>query len=842
MPVLYRASLGYLLRHPWQLALALLGICIGVAVIVAVDLANQSSSKAFLLSMDTVTGEATHQIIGGPNGVEEKLYATLRTEAGIRSIAPVVEGFVEVNNTTIQILGVDLFAERQMRSFTFDVKLTPALTDLSTESLFGSILADPGAVLMSQQTADTLGLQAGDTFDVSAAGTSFQASLLGLVGDGDSSALNKLMIVDIAVAQTWLNQFGWLSRIDVRIPDGDNALQSKLHKLLPPGTQLLNAAGRTRSLTEMSAAFMTNLTAMSLLALLVGIFLIYNSVSFAVLQRRGLIGVLRALGVTRQQVVALILTEGAVLGLLGAAMGVMLGIWLGEYLLVLVSRSINDFYFRVSVSEVLISPYSVGKGLIAGLVATLVAAAVPAIEAASYQPKLALTRSVLEQRTGRLLPVIAITGVCISMLSIALLHWSGSNLVAGLAAVFMLIMGFSLCVPLAVRAITSALEPVAARVGGISAQLALSGIGANLSRTGVAIVALAVAVSATIGVSVMVDSFRGSVSAWLDKTLQSDIYVSAPHGALNHGLIEDIVRVPGVAAYSSSRRVWLENEAGRTRIIAVQMAPGSYAGMELSNADPDLVWRAFEEEGAVLVSEPYAYRNAVAGGDTIKLTTRYGERDFPVSATYQSYSVNAGAVFMSRRTYDRFWNDPRIDSIGLYINPGTNIDDLMQQVTDISTGRQQIFIRSNREIADLSLQVFDRTFIITDVLYWLATGVALIGILGAMLALQLERARELAILRALGMTPVQLGGMVTMQTTVIGLLSGLAAVPLGLVMAWVLIEIINRRAFGWQMDILVSHEVLLAAMLFSVGAAFTAGIYPAYRASVSQPALAMREE
>lgn len=842
MPVLYRASLGYLLRHPWQLALALLGICIGVAVIVAVDLANQSSRKAFLLSMDTITGEATHQIIGGPNGVEEKLYVRLRTEAGIRSIAPVVEGFVEVNNTTIRVLGVDLFAERQMRSFTFDVKLAPAVTDLSTESLFSSILAEPGAVLMSHQTADILGLQTGDTFAVSAGGISFQASLLGLLGDGKSSALNQLMIADIAVAQTWLNQFGWLSRIDVRIPAGDSALHSKLQSLLPPGTQLLNAAGRTRSLTEMSAAFMTNLTAMSLLALLVGIFLIYNSVSFAVLQRRGLIGVLRALGVTRQQVFALILTEGAVLGLLGAAMGVMLGIWLGEHLLVLVSRSINDFYFRVNVTEVTVSPFSISMGLIAGLGATLVAAAVPAAEAASYQPKLALTRSVLEHRTGRLLPVIAIAGLSTGMLAVVLLYFSGSNLVAGLAAVFMLILGFSLCVPLAVRAITSVLEPVAARVGGISARLAVSGIGANLSRTGVAIVALAVAVSATIGVSVMVDSFRGSVSAWLDKTLQSDIYVSAPYGALDHGLIEDIVKTPGVAAYSTSRRVWLENEAGRTRIIAVQMAPGSYAGMELLDADPELVWRAFEEEGAVLVSEPYAYRNAVAGGDTIKLITLSGEQDFPVAATYQSYDVNAGAVFMSRRTYDRFWNDPKIDSIGLYVSPGTNVDDLMQQVTDIGAGRQQIFIRSNREIADLSLQVFDRTFIITDVLYWLATGVALIGILGAMLALQLERARELAILRALGMTPVQLGAMVTMQTTVIGLLSGLAAVPLGLVMAWVLIEVINRRAFGWQMDILVSLDVLLAAVLFSVGAAFVAGIYPAYRAAISRPALAMREE
>jgi putative ABC transport system permease protein len=156
---------------------------------------------------------------------------------------------------------------------------------------------------------------------------------------------------------------------------------------------------------------MTNLTAMSLLALLVGIFLIYNSVGFAVLQRRGLIGVLRALGVTRQQVFALILTEGAVLGLVGATLGVMLGSWLGEHLLVLVSRSINDFYFRVSVSDVVISPFSVGKGLLAGLGATLIAAAVPAVEATSYQPRLALARSVLELRTARLLPVITIAGV-----------------------------------------------------------------------------------------------------------------------------------------------------------------------------------------------------------------------------------------------------------------------------------------------------------------------------------------------------------------------------------------------------------------------------------------------
>jgi putative ABC transport system permease protein len=140
------------------------------------------------------------------------------------------------------------------------------------------------------------------------------------------------------------------------------------------------------------------------------------------------------------------------------------------------------------------------------------------------------------------------------------------------------------------------------------------------------------------------------------------------------------------------------------------------------------------------------------------------------------------------------------------------------------------------------MRIFDRTFVITDVLYWLTLGVAFIGILSAMLALQLERARESATLRALGMTPLQVGSMITAQTGVIGLLSGIAAVPLGIIMAWVLIKVINRRAFGWQIDMDVAPGILLVTMAFAIGAAFLAGLYPAWRAGRSEPAIAMREE
>jgi putative ABC transport system permease protein len=531
-----------------------------------------------------------------------------------------------------------------------------------------------------------------------------------------------------------------------------------------------------------------------------------------------------------------------VLGLLGAVSGVLLGIWLGEHLLGLVSRSINDLYFRVTVTDVSVSPLTLGKGLAAGLGATLLSAAIPAIEAASYPPQLALARSVIEHRGRTMVPAIAVAGILLGLAAWLLLKMSGSHLVAGLSAVFMLIMGFALCVPLATRVLSALLAPMAGRLGGTSARLAVSGIGANLSRTGIAIVALAVAVSATIGVSVMVQSFRDSVSTWLDRTLQSDLYVAAPGAPLEAGLIDDLVRVPGIETHSATRRIWLESPEGRIRLFAVQLAPGRYPGSEILDADADQAWFGFEHQGGVMVSEPLAYRRNVGAGDTIRLMTGSGEREFNVVGTFRSYDVNGGAVLINRATYDRFWDDREIDSIGLFLAPGTDGEAMMTRLNDVAGDRQPLVMRSNAEIRALSLRVFDRTFIITDVLYWLATGVAFIGILGAMLALQMERSRELATLRALGMTPAQLGRMVTTQTATIGLFSGLAAVPLGLVMAWVLIDVINRRAFGWQMDIQLSWQVLAVAVVFSVGAAFLAGLYPSWRAASSSPALAMREE
>jgi putative ABC transport system permease protein len=406
----------------------------------------------------------------------------------------------------------------------------------------------------------------------------------------------------------------------------------------------------------------------------------------------------------------------------------------------------------------------------------------------------------------------------------------------------MLILGLALCIPVAVRSAAQLGAPLALRLGGIGMRLAVSGVGASLSRTGVAIVALAVAVSATIGVSIMVDSFRLSVGEWIGNTLRSDLYVGVARGTLDPELAEDLLRLPEVADHSVSRRVWLESETGRTRVTAIEMAREGYAGVDLENGNPEQVWQAFERQGAVLVSGSYAYRHAAGRGDHLMLRTPSGDRRFSIAGVYRSYDTDLDAVLMSRETYFAIWDDPSIGSLAIYLRDDAVVDEVIRNMRRISEGRQALLISSNRQLRERSMQIFDRTFVITGVLYWLALSVAAIGILGAMLALQLERARELAVYRALGMTPAELGRMVVLQTGFIGLLSGLAAIPLGLLMAWVLIEVINRRAFGWQLDTTISPATLLEAVVLAVAAATVAGLYPAWRAAQARPALAMREE
>lgn len=856
--ILWRTSLRHLRRHPWPFGLSILGIGLGVAVAFSIDLASGSARRAFELSAEAVTGRATHQITGGPTGLPDLAYVTLRQELGFREMAPVVAGDVaapDLPGRTFHLFGIDPFAEAPFRPYLTGEGSGSGEAGRSPLTLLAELVGRPGTALVSATTARALGLRAGDALAIRVAGTRHTVRIAGLLEPADglsARALESLLVTDVATAQELMGARGRLTRIDLRVPDdpGGRALLDRVAAALPPGAELVAAGVRAERAVQMTRAFSLNLTALSLLALLVGMFLIYNTMTFSVVQRRPLIGTLRALGVTRGEVFALVVSEALIVGAVGTTVGLLLGCALATGLLQLVTRTINDLYFVLSVREVTVTWGAVVRGLGLGLGATLLAALVPAAEATGARPRAVLNRSQLEARARSAAPRLAAVGAGLGLVGGAALLVPAGGVELGFAGLFAAILGCALLAPLAIMLGGRAVAPVAGAVLGFPGRMAARSIAGSLSRTGVAIAALMIAVATTVGVGLMIESFRQAVVRWLEGTLRADIYVSPaslignrPDATLDPGLVDRLAATPGILGASTSRPVVVGGADGPVNVVALGLREGRRPGFRFLGAgDPGRAWAAFDE-GAVLASEPFAYRRGLDPGGVVRLRTDRGTREFPVAGIVYDYGSSAGAVFMSRETYELHWDDRAIAGLALEAAPGRNVDALVSDLRVAAAGsHQDLVIRSNRALRDESLAVFDRTFAITGVLRLLIIGVAFIGVLSALLSLQLERVREVGVLRALGLTPRQVWGMVTAQTGIMGAMAGLLALPVGVMLSFALIFVINRRSFGWTMPLEVMPAIVGQGLLLGVIAGLLAGLYPAWAMARAAPAEALRDE
>ena len=897
MGTLARSSRRYLLRHPWLTALSVLGVALGVAVSVAVDLANTSALRAFEVSGEAVTGRATHQVVGGPGGVDGALVARLALGAGVAEVAPVVEGDARTARQpwrVVSVLGVDPFAEASFRPF---------VGGPGSGLDAGTFLTVPGAVLLSERTAAALGVAVGDTLGLRVGGRPETARVVGLLqpdDDRSASALQNLLVADVATAQEWFGMAGegtrdWgpgtggggqertatveppsepppvgrdvglppsasprspvpspapagrLSRIDLILPVGDSAAVARVRQLLPAGTEVRPASTQAAALATMTAAFRLNLSALSLLALVVGVFLIYNTVTFAVVQRRRVLGTYRALGVTRREVFGVVLAEALAVGLVGTAAGVALGVLMGTGLVRLVTQTIGDLYFVVRVRELSLSPVALVKGVALGLGATLVGALRPGWEAASTPPATALRRSSAESRLGEGAGRLALWGLGVLALGVGVL-WVPAGVAGAYAGMLGILAGTALATPWLTRAWAALAGPAMGRLMGPVGRMAARGIAASLSRTAVAVAALTVAVSATVGVATMVSSFRTTVEDWLGSVLQADVYVQPPStvfrrggAVLDPGLAADVAALDGVARSDEIRVRTLDTGEGPFDLV-VSRVDLARAGVNRYKSGSARAVAARAASGAVAVSEPFAFRFGVSVGDTLTLPTDRGDRRYPVAGVYYDYGNDLGVVLMDEGPFLQSFRDPGIAGTALTAAPGVAPAALVARVRALAQGRQQVVVRSNRDLRDASLEVFDQTFVVTGVLRLLAVAVAFVGVLSALMALQLERRRELAMLRAQGLTPREVRRMVLAQTGLMGLWAGLLAVPLGLALAAVLVFVVNVRSFGWTLAFSVSPSVLAQAVGLAVVAALLAGVYPAWRMSTTPPALAMREE
>lgn len=853
--LLARSSWQFYRRHPAQLLLSVLGIMLGVAIVTAVLITNNSSQRAFALSSEALYGRTTHQLTGAL-GVDQSTYVQLRKDWPELPMAPVIQAHVAIDDEVFSILGLDPFSEAQFNRMQPSAASSarqgpdaeaadPELPDATVQ-----LLLQPDAILISAASATDHGWTTGQRLSIDVGGKQVEATLAGTFDSSNPAAANGLLMADIAFTQSLLQRQDRIDRVDLILTD---AQLSSLQSYLPSTLELNAAISRQQTMQAMTRGFHINLTAMSLLALVVGVFLIHNTMTFAVVQRREIFAIKRITGITAGTLLMSILAEAFVISLVGSLLGIVLGYAVAHVLIGLTTQTINDLYFVLHVQEIWFSPWLVAAGLLLGVGSSVVAASLSALDAAGTSPVQARQRSLIEQRTGRLLPRVAAVGVLMMGCGLILAILPLQSLILGFGALMLLILGYGLTLPWLVRLLARGCRILCGRLG-VSVSLAIGGIERNISRTGLAIAALCIAVSATFGVDIMIGSFRSTVDQWLGSTLQSDIYISAPSSVssqseimLQPGIAQTARDIDGIQSVSTGRSLSVSTDVGDITMLVVEPHDDSGAGFELldsSDRQTDDAWQQWSRDDSVMISEPLATRHGLGAGDTLQLfTEQLGMHTFGIAAVFRDFGSSHGKLLMARSVYARYWNDERVATLGIMLTDKTSAQSLLDTLRKrLSSTDNPLLIRSNTAIHAQSLAVFDRTFEVTRVLRWLTVGVAFIGIFSALLALHLERAREFAIIRASGATRLQIMQVVLLQTLVMGLFAGLLALPLGWFMSEILVKVINVRSFGWTMHSLLPPGAIGETLFLACLSALLAGAYPAWRLSRADIAGQLRDD
>ncbi|HXG67608.1 MAG TPA: ABC transporter permease, partial [Blastocatellia bacterium] len=697
-----------LLRERGRTTITALGIALGVGVMIAIRLANLSALASFRAATESIAGETSVRITGAAGRFDEMLLKDLGWLREYGQISPVIEGYAMVGppasapqaseetspehadkppafpeGESLHVLGVDVLRDRPLRRYRLLRKGDREPT--TREFLF--LLTDPNAIILTEKFARRHNLAIGDKLALTFGDTRKELVISGLLLDeGPARALDgNFALMDIAAAQWAFNRTGLLDRVDVKLKPGLSLedAEKELAARLPSALTVSRPEGALGAVEKMIAAFHFNLNALGSIALLVGLFLIYNTVSISVITRRSEIGALRAVGTSRPLVLALFLGEALLLALIGTVIGLGLGCVMASAAVRATATTVETFYIASAATESA-AGHALGLTEIAlafavALPLALVAALVPAIEAARVRPIEAMRGAERLAKSFRPSP----KHIAVAIALFALGYWlSTLDAVDGLPvfgylSALALMFGGAFLVPNALALICAAggrLIARAVRRLQVEAKLASANLRGAIPRVSISVAALAVSLAMMVAISIMIESFRETVTYWVDQTLKADIYAkpvtrttAMSEGEIDEEAIRQIKADPGVIAVDAftSRQV---NYAGYPVTLGagdfhVLLKHGQLAYKAPANAHEAM--RNAIGQDAVAISESFSLHFDKGPGDTVELPVQEGARPFKVAAVYYDYSNNRGAAVMDRRTFERYFMDTQPGSLSI---------------------------------------------------------------------------------------------------------------------------------------------------------------------------------
>lgn len=833
LPLFHALVAGPLREHPARALLALAAIALGVALGVAVHLINASALNEIGLAARQIAGEADLVVRGPRAGFDETLYPRLAGLPRVEAANPAVELEVALADRPdgLRIIGFDPLRAAQVQP-----ALLPEQRNLVSE------LFDADAILLSPAAAQWLGLKAGDTLELAVGTRPVALKVIGLLPQG--AYRQRLGVMDIASAQWRLARLGRLNRIDLKLRPGTDVerFRRELQAMLPAGVQATTPESEGERGASLTRAYRLNLDMLALIALITGAFLVFSSQFLALLRRRVQLGLLRALGVTRGTLAALLIAEGAAIGVAGSVLGVLLGYGLARYAVALGGADLGAGYFRSITARLDTAPGTLAFFLTLGVLFAVLGAGASAWETARRPPAQALRAGDEEPGPGRL-PAAwwGAASIAAGVLLASAPAIDGLPL-AGYAAIAFVLLGAVLVMPrLAAAALERVPLPAYAPFAAAIAQLK-----ATPRQAAISIAAIVISFSLMVAMLIMVGSFRTSLEAWLERMLPADLYLRAAHGGETGFLSPEeqarIAAAPGFerVEFLRAQNLLLGPDRPPVTLLARPIAPAA-AERTLPMIAPPLVPRA-DEPPPVWVSEVASEIYGLRQGDKVRLPIGDTPLFYTVAGIWRDYARQNGAIAMDRELYLRITGDRLASDAALWLVRGASVFDARRLLRERLPESAAVEIATTREVRAASLAIFDRTFAITYALEAAAVVIGLFGVSVSFGAQALARRREFGVLRHVGMTRREIGTMLACEGALVAALGAASGLATGWAVSLILIHVVNRQSFYWSMELSVPWLPLAGLAALIVAAAAATAVWSGRAAMRDEVIRAVRED
>ncbi len=831
-------SLRRMWEHKVRTLLTVIGIALGVAGFIAVEMITDTLSDSFARMVDQVAGRVQLQVVGGDSGVEEAVLKQLESFPDLQAALPVIQVNTKaVDGTPLLVLAVDTLNDRQAR----DYKMRDASGAQISDPLV--FLNSRNSILLARQFADKLQLSIDQEIELQTATGRKKLVVRGLLEpEGPATAFGgNFGLMDVYAAQLLFGREGKFDSIDLLLKPGKQvtAVQAAISQALGGKYDVLRPAQRTQGVDNMMATFDLGLSMQSMVVLAMGIFIIINTVTTSVLQRRREIGIQRMVGVTRWSIWALFSLEGLLFGLAGAMIGVAAGFFMGRWAVVNFASKITNLFVLVDLTKVTFRWTMALKGLALGAGISFAAAIWPAWQATRITP-LDVVRLGPSLTKGkgialrRWLYILVPAVVIVTYLGFAK---EGFELDGVRVLMMSILIGSIAFTPIGMYVLLALARALARGRAAALLRLSADNILRDLGRAAMTVAAFMVGLAVMMLIYLFVTSTKSEIQGWIEEALVADLIVTnSAQLALrdsipfNEALVSEVAASPGVKSVAPVRLQM--TDYGNTRIALLGLDLRNHLNKQrfrFVEGDRDAALQEVIAGGAVLLTQNLVLRQNMTHPQSIVLNTPAGKRTFKVAGVVMDYTSEQGAVIFDREYYAQIFQDRLVDTLHVYLAPGANLERVrvgIQQNPRIKES-YNLYILTNREFKNTVMQAIDQIFALAYSLEVLAMIIAFIGIINNLMATVVDRTREIGVIRSIGATRGQVARIFLAQAAMLAISGALIALGSGFAMATVQLTRIYQIYTGYALPLHYSWAQIAATLGAAVVVGILAGVVPA---------------